>query len=45
MNPCVLKYPKSVKIPKERIKELFRKLNEVEFSQKGNFDTIGIIMW
>jgi hypothetical protein len=34
-----------VKIPKETIKELFKKLNEVEFSQKDNFETIGIIMW
>jgi hypothetical protein len=34
-----------VKIPKETIKELFKKINEVEFSQKGNFETIGIIMW
>jgi ribosomal protein L12E/L44/L45/RPP1/RPP2 len=35
----------SVKIPEKKIKELLKKLNEVAFFLKSNFETIAIIMW
>ena len=35
----------SAKILGKKIKELLKKLNEVAFSKKSNFETIAIIMW